>query len=210
MLKATLRQLKAVLKSLLDDLGLWAAVVAGPVLPHRHYRESFFLWLANITPRSHLFDYRMRARLLRKAGMDIGPAVTVFAPIYISPLGAAARISFKGGFINGGVRFSAVENASITIGSSVMIGPGAALLTANHTLLHQQTGRGRTRPTLPAAITVEDDVWIAANATILPGVTIGRGAVVAAGAVVTQDVAPYTLVGGVPAKVIRTLGPPKA
>ena len=54
-------------------------------------------------------------------------------------------------------------------------------------------------------VVIEDDVWIGGNVTVLPGVTIGQGAVVAAGAVVTRDVPPRTLVGGVPAKVIKTL-----
>lgn len=56
-------------------------------------------------------------------------------------------------------------------------------------------------------VTVEDDVWIGMNCTILPGVTIGRGAIVAAGAVVRSDVAPYTIVGGVPAREIGRRSP---
>jgi len=57
-----------------------------------------------------------------------------------------------------------------------------------------------------AGITVEDDVWIGAGAVITDGVRIGRGAVVAAGAVVTSDVPPYTVVGGVPARVLKQIG----
>jgi len=56
-------------------------------------------------------------------------------------------------------------------------------------------------------VVIEDDVWLSARVIVLKGVTIGRGAVVAAGAVVTKDVAPHTLVGGVPAKLIRSLEP---
>lgn len=58
-----------------------------------------------------------------------------------------------------------------------------------------------------AKIIVEDDVWIGAHVTILPGVRIGRGAVIGAGAVVTEDVAPFTIVAGVPARPIRKLEP---
>ena len=57
----------------------------------------------------------------------------------------------------------------------------------------------------PRPVRIGDKVWVGANATILPGVTIGDGAIVAAGAVVTKDVAPRTVVGGVPAKVIKTI-----
>ncbi|MBN4056316.1 hypothetical protein JYT20_01205 [Rhodothermus sp. AH-315-K08] len=63
----------------------------------------------------------------------------------------------------------------------------------------------RASPGKTSPIVIEDDVWLATRATILRGVRIGRGAVVAAGAVVTKDVEPYTLVAGVPAKQIRKL-----
>jgi maltose O-acetyltransferase len=59
----------------------------------------------------------------------------------------------------------------------------------------------------PSPIIIEDDVWIATRATILKGVHIGKGAVVAAGAVVTRNVPAYSIVGGVPARVIKTLTP---
>ena len=63
-------------------------------------------------------------------------------------------------------------------------------------------------PGKSAPITIEDDVWLATRAVVLKGVTVGRGAVVATGAVVTKDVPPYTLVAGVPARPIRTLPRP--
>jgi acetyltransferase-like isoleucine patch superfamily enzyme len=60
-----------------------------------------------------------------------------------------------------------------------------------------------------AAITIEDDAWIGSRAVVLPGVTIGRGSIVAAGAVVREPVAPYTIVAGVPARAKRQLNPPE-
>lgn len=87
----------------------------------------------------------------------------------------------------------------IAIGSRVMMGPRVMLLTANHDLV--------TRETTVSPIVIEDEVWLGAGVTILPGVTVGRGSIVAAGAVVTRDVPPGVLVGGVPAKVIKPVEP---
>lgn len=93
----------------------------------------------------------------------------------------------------------------IAIGSFCDIGYRTTFVTAGHELVSDFAS---VRPLSDAAskpITVEDFVWIGANATVLPGVTIGRGSVVAAGAVVTRDVEPYTLVAGVPARKVRSL-----
>jgi len=82
------------------------------------------------------------------------------------------------------------------------VGHGVTFITSDHETgtLSRRAGELKVLP-----IIVEDGVWIAANVTLLPGVTVGRGAVVAAGAVVTKDVPPNSLVAGIPAKVIRLL-----
>ena len=72
-------------------------------------------------------------------------------------------------------------------------------------LLNHDMDPARRQDLEPAPIRLGDDVWIGANATVLPGVAIGDGAVVAAGAVVTRDVPPMTVVGGVPARVIKQI-----
>jgi len=92
-------------------------------------------------------------------------------------------------------------HAAINIADQVMIAHKVNLVTAGHPV---EAGKRRSYITADP-ITIETNVWIGAAATILPGVTIGVDSVVAAGAVVTHDVAPATLVAGVPAKVIRTL-----
>lgn len=91
-------------------------------------------------------------------------------------------------------------HSPISIGSDVMIASHAVLTTATHDY-RVSPMNSTTLQTAP--IVIEDDVWIGSGAIILQGVTIGRGAVVAAGAVVNCDVAPNSIVGGVPARLIR-------
>lgn len=93
----------------------------------------------------------------------------------------------------------------ISIGQRVVIGHHVVIVTDTHDM-SDPSCRGGERRSLP--VTVEDGAWIGARSTILPGVTVGRGAVVAAGAVVTRDVPPNAVVGGVPARVLRTLPGP--
>lgn len=95
------------------------------------------------------------------------------------------------------------EGGCIFIGDNCIIGPGTVIRAANHGT--QDSGIPmRDQPHIPGTIRIDSDVWIAANCTILPDTHIGEGAVVAAGAVVTKDVPPYTIVGGVPAKPIKS------
>jgi maltose O-acetyltransferase len=89
----------------------------------------------------------------------------------------------------------------LTIGSQVMIAPYVTLITSNHRYMTQFDTSGHHEEYKP--IVIKDDVWIGERAIILPGVTIGCGAIVGAGAVVTKDVPDWCVVGGNPAKVIK-------
>ena len=95
-----------------------------------------------------------------------------------------------------------LDRAPVTFGDGVLIAPGTVVTTVNHAL-DPQRRRANICTALP--VTVGNDVWIGANCTILPGVTIGDDAVIAAGAVVRCDVPPRTIVGGVPARVLKTI-----
>jgi len=95
-----------------------------------------------------------------------------------------------------------LDRAKVTIGDGVLIAPGAVITTVNHAL---SPGKRRANICTALPIAIGSNVWIGANSTILPGVTIGDDAVIAAGAVVCGDVLPRTVVGGVPAKILRTL-----
>ena len=126
----------------------------------------------------------------------VGEGFSLFPPFY-TDCGTNTVIG-KNVFINAGCCFQ--DQGGITIGDRTLIGHQVVLATLNHGLLPEQRNEFS-----PGAITIGSDVWIGSHATILPGVTIGDGAIVAAGAVVTHDVPPRTVVAGVPARVINTL-----
>lgn len=98
-------------------------------------------------------------------------------------------------------------NAPLCIGDHVMFGPNSSIITGDHRIdiigkYMSKVTVAEKKPENDMPVIIEGDNWIGANAIILKGVTVGRGAVVAAGSVVIHDVPPYSIVGGVPAKVI--------
>jgi len=102
--------------------------------------------------------------------------------------------------INKGARFNAV--GKIKIGENGLIGPNVVIWTQNHEFSRRDIPIVRQGHQYQEVI-IGDDVWIAAGVTVLPGVEIGKGAVICAGAVVTKDVGEFSVVAGVPAKKIR-------
>jgi len=94
----------------------------------------------------------------------------------------------------------------VCIGNHVNLAQGITVTALNHNY-QDVTQRIDEQGVSTSPVVISDDVWIGANAVILPGVTIGRHAVVAAGAVVTKDVPDYCVVGGVPARVVKTVKP---
>ena len=129
-------------------------------------------------------------------GNAIHESIGLFPPFY-TDCGKNTRIG-KRVFINSGCKFQ--DQGGITIGDDVLIGHNGVIATLNHAM-----DPDRRADMIPAPVKIGDKVWIGANVTILQGVTIGEGAVIAAGAVVTKDVAPRTIVGGIPAKVIKEI-----
>ena len=94
----------------------------------------------------------------------------------------------------------------VTIGSHVNLAQGITVTALNHNFSDARK-RIDQQGVSTAAVIISDDVWIGANAVVLPGVTIGRHSVIAAGAVVTKDVPPYSVAAGVPARIIKHLTP---
>jgi len=97
-------------------------------------------------------------------------------------------------------------SGKITIGNNVMLAPRVSIYAENHVFDHPEI-LIRDQGVEKKEVIIEDDCWIAANSIILAGVTIGRGSVVAAGSVVTENVPPYSVVAGVPAKWIKSRKP---
>ena len=139
----------------------------------------------------------LRELMERLTGKKIDASFHLFPPFYTD---FGKNISFgKDVFINSGCHFQ--DQGGITIGDGSLIGHNVVLATINHDLDPKNNRKNHYAP-----ITIGNHVWIGSNATILPGVTIKDWSVVAAGAVVTKDVPSYTVVGGIPAKVLKTIG----
>jgi maltose O-acetyltransferase len=151
----------------------------------------------NVVAGSRICPKRVRRAIYRMAGIKIGSA-DVWPGVEFR--GTRCTIG-DGSWINRGADFDC-RSAEVWIGRSVGVAMGVLFVTSSHQLgpSDRRAGAIEYRP-----IRVEDGVWIGARAVILPGCTIGRGCVIAAGAVVTQDCAPDGLYGGVPARRIRNL-----
>ena len=106
----------------------------------------------------------------------------------------------NGSFINFNV--SMIDLGKIKIGNRVLIGPGTGIFTAVHPIDPEIRSTGIEKG---VPITIEDDVWIGGNVTILPGVTIGEGSIIGAGSVVTKDIPKMSIALGNPAKVVREI-----
>ncbi|MCW5831118.1 MAG: sugar O-acetyltransferase [Labilithrix sp.] len=139
----------------------------------------------------------IRRKFSELTGRTVDPSFSLIPPFYTDQ-GVNIRVG-KNVFINQCCHL--MDIGGIDIGDDVMIGPKVNLITSYHPV---EPAARRARA-LAKPIVLERNVWISAAATVLAGVTIGEGSVVAAGAVVTHDVPPNRLVAGVPARVIREL-----
>jgi len=140
--------------------------------------------------------HQVRALFSRLIGKDVDDSFFLFPPFY-TDFGKNITIG-KHVFFNTGCTFQ--DCGGITIGDGSQIGQNVVLCTFNHGIAPKE------RHTLyPAPIVIGKNVWIGANVTVVPGVTIGDNAVAAAGAVVTKDVPKNSIVAGVPAKPQRTI-----
>jgi acetyltransferase-like isoleucine patch superfamily enzyme len=148
-------------------------------------------------PRYRLCN-SLKATFLRAQGAKIGKRVVFYPGVWITP-GRNLRV---GDDVDFACDVIVTTTGGVEIGERTLLGYRTQILSGNHVV-----------PTKPQRIfgsghdfrkvIIERDVWIGANCLVLPGVSIGEGAVVSAGSVVTKNVQPYSIVGGCPAKVIR-------
>ena len=138
----------------------------------------------------------IRNLLSQITGSDIDESVDVFTPLYIN-YGKHTTIG-KNVFINFDCVF--LDLGGITIEDNVLIAPKVNILSEGHPV-----SANNRHSLVPRHIHIKKNAWIGAGATILPGVTVGENAVVAAGAVVSKDVPDNTVVGGIPAKIIKSI-----
>ena len=138
----------------------------------------------------------LRQLFAELTGQEVDEKFTLFPPFY-TDYGKNITVG-KGVFINEGCCFQ--DQGGIEIGDNAFIGQQVVIATLNHDLAPDKRAN-----MFPAPVKIGNRVWIGAHATILAGVTIGDNAVVAAGAVVTKDVPSNVVVGGVPAKIIKTI-----
>ncbi len=138
----------------------------------------------------------IRDLLSQITGTQIHESVAVFTPLYIN-YGKNTKVG-KNVFINFDCVF--LDLGGITIEDNVLIAPKVSLLSEGHPV-----NPNDRQSLVPGHIHIKKNAWIGAGATILPGVTVGENSVVAAGAVVSKDVPANTIVGGVPAKIIKSI-----
>jgi acetyltransferase-like isoleucine patch superfamily enzyme len=142
----------------------------------------------------------IRAAWSELTGQPVDPTFSLIPPVHVQH-GLNTRVG-RNVFVNQGCTL--LDIGGIDIGDDVLIGPNVSLITGGHPLTPSRRRQGITA----APIRLERNVWIGAAAVVLQGVTVGEDSVVGAGAVVSRDVPPATLVAGAPARIVRRLDDP--
>lgn len=158
---------------------------------------EFILQLLFSLPRYQFLNW-FKASFLRLNGARIGKRCVFYPSVWIAP----GRGLVLGDDVDLALGVLVTTSGGVEIGDRTLVGYRAQIISANHRIPEEKGrifGAGHDR----AKVVIGQDVWIGGNSMIMPGVTIGDGAIVAAGSVVSKDVASYTIVGGVPAKPLK-------
>lgn len=167
-----------------------------------HLATSFIrgkLYFRKANWKGRLVFAKGRPTVQQMGRLELGQLVRIWSNINPTQIlvGRSGLLSIgDGAYINGALISAEME---VRIGKNCYLAPMVQIMD------HDDFGLGQAKGQNPSAIIIEDDAWLATRAMIMKGVRIGKGAVVAVGAVVQEDVPPYTLVAGVPARPIRQL-----
>lgn len=185
------------LREVLRQLDSGEVVTAGSELHQEIIRFSneAMMLTARLNGAYHAPE-EARALFSEIIGSAVDSSFCLFPPFY-TDFGKNIHVG-RNVFINSGCHFQ--DQGGITIGDGSLIGHNVVLATINHGFNPIHRGDNH-----PSPIVIGENVWIGSNATILPGVSIGDGAIIAAGAVVTKNVPANVVVGGVPAHIIKEI-----
>lgn len=189
-------QMKAETTDIFDRLRAGETIPPNDPQSHKMREASYATKKLLLRMNNSSDPEEIRDLLSQITSTEIDGSVAVFTPLYIN-YGKHTKIG-KNVFINFDCVF--LDLGGITIEDNVLIAPKVNLLSEGHSISPEN------RQSLTAGhIHIKKNVWIGANATITQGVTIGENSIVAAGAVVSKDVPDNVIVGGIPAKVIKTI-----
>ncbi len=195
------KSLKEILRNILIEVREWIEFIinnipgrSGFILRKQYYKNLF---------KGKLLNCRIQRGFIAECSKNIKFGKNIYIGFNCKILASSkSKIVFGDNFeCNSNVMINSRGIGEIIIGNNVLIGPNSVLRSNNHNFKNFQkpiNQQGMSN----GKITIEDDVWIGSNVVILPNVTIGKGSIVAAGAVVTTNVIPFTIVGGIPAKEI--------
>ncbi len=158
------------------------------------------------TGRMILISDNVEINALSKQGIILGDNVSIHRNTIIECTGVLRELG-EGLIIGNNVGIAQncfiQVRGCVSIGSNVMFGPNVSIFSENHGFEKTDIPMIK-QPTVRKGVVIEDDVWLGTQSVILDGVTIGKGSIIAAGAIVNMDVPPYSIVAGVPAKIVKS------
>jgi acetyltransferase-like isoleucine patch superfamily enzyme len=156
-------------------------------------------WLVFPAFQKHRVSIGRRVEFIGKRNIHLGDRVSLYGNCYLNASEGFIKIGSNTHIDQYCVLYG---HGGLTLGSDCAVASGVIIYSQTNQYAHDPNSKIVDQPVVYKAVTIGNDVWIGAAAVILPGVNIGDHAVVGAGAVVTHDVSPWSIVGGVPAKVI--------
>ena len=164
------------------------------------FRSFYYKNILSRSFKNNRFETGLRIEYPKNIELGSDSYFGLNCKLYASEF-SSIKIGLNASF-NANVMINARGKGKITIGNNVLIGPNVVLRSSNHSFKTTKKSimeQGMTE----GEIIIHDDVWIGSNAVILPNCEVGNGVIIAAGAVVTSNIDPYSIVGGVPAKLIK-------